>query len=147
MATPLFESVCLNDVVLNPDPIDPAWVLEGNPVARAGLWSRSLDSTSSSWVWDCTAGKFNWYFRTDETIYVIDGEVIVRTEGQAPRTLRAGHVALFYAGTWAEWTVPVYVRKHAVLRAPISKPVLLALKVGRRLKRRAAGGELTRAMG
>lgn len=102
MNTPVFEAVRLDDVLLKPDPIDPAWIIEGHPVARSGQWSRSRDTTTSSWVWDCTAGRFNWYFDADETIYVIEGEVIVTSEGQAPRSLRAGDAALFYAGTCSE---------------------------------------------
>jgi uncharacterized protein len=136
MATPVFESVRLDDVLLKPDPIDPAWILEGQPVARSGIWSQSRDTTTTSWVWDCTAGRFNWYFEADETVVIIEGEVIVTSEGQEPRVLRAGHAALFYAGTRSEWHVPKYVRKHAILRPHISKPVLFALKVSKRLKRK-----------
>jgi uncharacterized protein len=139
MAAPAFESVRLDEVLLRPDPIDPSWILEGNPMARSGQWSQSRDTTTSSWVWDCTAGRFNWYFDADETIYVIEGEVIIKSEGQEPRSLRAGDAALFYAGTRAEWTVPRYVRKHAILRPHISKPVLFALKVSRRLRRKPDG--------
>ncbi|SAK92512.1 cupin [Caballeronia catudaia] len=139
MTTPVFESVHLDDVLLEPDPIDPAWILEGNPVARSGRWSQSLDTTTTSWVWDCTAGRFNWYFHEDETIYVIEGEVIITAEGQEPCTLRAGHAALFYAGTRSEWCVPRYVRKHAILRPHMSKPVLFALKVSRKFSSKPAG--------
>jgi uncharacterized protein len=139
MASPVFESVRLDDVMLKPDPIDPSWILEGDPVARSGLWSLSPDKTTSSWVWDCTAGRFNWYFDADETIYVIEGEVIITAEGQEPRSLRAGHAALFYAGTRSEWYVPRYVRKHAILRPHLARPVALAVKVGIKLRRRANG--------
>lgn len=139
MTTPVFESVRLDDVLLKADPIDPAWILEGNPVARSGKWSQSRDTTTTSWVWDCTAGRFNWYFDADETIYVIEGEVIITAEGQEPRSLRAGHAALFYAGTRSEWYVPEYVRKHAILRPHISEPLLLALKMTRKLRRRPSG--------
>ncbi|SAK86809.1 cupin [Caballeronia hypogeia] len=139
MTNPTFESVRLDDVVLKPDPIDPAWILEGNPVARSGQWSQSRDTTTSYWVWDCTAGRFNWYFDSDETVYVMEGEVIVASDGQEPRSLRAGDAAIFYAGTHAEWNVPVYVRKSAVLRPHLSKPVLFALKLSRRIGRRFGG--------
>ncbi|WP_277184606.1 cupin domain-containing protein [Caballeronia sp. BR00000012568055] len=139
MASPVFESVRLDDIMLKPDPIDPSWILEGDPVARSGLWSLSPDKTTSSWVWDCTAGRFNWYFDADETIYVIEGEVIITAEGQEPRSLRAGHAALFYAGTRSEWYVPRYVRKHAILRPHLARPVALAVKVGIKLRRKANG--------
>ncbi|MDN7674873.1 cupin domain-containing protein [Burkholderia oklahomensis] len=133
MLRPVFEAVRLDDVVLQPSPIDPAWILEGNPVARSGQWSCSPDSTTSMWVWDCTAGRFNWHFDCDETIHVIEGEVIVTPEGHAPRTLRAGDAALFHAGSRAEWHVPRYVRKHAILRPHISGPALFVHKVVRKL--------------
>lgn len=139
MTNPVFESVRLDEVLLKPDPIDPAWILEGNPIARSGRWSLSRDTTTSSWVWDCTAGRFNWYFDADETIYVIEGEVIITADGQEPRSLRAGDAALFYAGTHSQWHVPKYVRKHAILRPHISKPVLFALKVSRKLRRKPTG--------
>jgi uncharacterized protein len=139
MASPVFESVRLDDVMLKPDPIEPSWILEGDPVARSGLWSLSPDKTTSSWVWDCTAGRFNWYFDADETIYVIEGEVIITAEGQEPQSLRAGHAALFYAGTRSEWYVPRYVRKHAILRPHLARPVALAVKVGIKLRRKANG--------
>jgi uncharacterized protein len=139
MSSPVFESVRLDDVALTPDPIDPSWIIEGQPVARSGKWSQSRDMTTSSFVWECTAGRFNWYFENDETIYVIEGEVIIKVEGQEPLTLRAGHAALFYAGTRSEWHVPRYVRKSALLRPHMPKPVLFALKVSRRLSRRPSG--------
>ncbi|AOK32069.1 MULTISPECIES: cupin domain-containing protein [Burkholderia] len=139
MSSPAFESVRLDDVVLQPSPINPAWIIEGNPVARCGQWSSSPDSTTTMWVWDCTAGRFNWYFEVDETIHVIEGEVIISSPGHAPRTLRAGDAALFPAGSHSEWYVPRYVRKHAILRPHISKPALLVHKVIRKLNNTLSG--------
>lgn len=133
MSRSVFEAVRLDDVVLQPSPIDPGWIIEGAPVARSGRWSCSPDSTTSMWVWDCTAGRFNWYFDCDETIHVIEGEVIVSSDGDAPRTLRAGDAALFYAGSRTEWHVPKYVRKHAILRPHIAGPALFVHKAFRKL--------------
>lgn len=133
MSRSVFEAVRLDDVVLQPSPIDPGWIIEGAPVARSGRWSCSPDSTTSMWVWDCTAGRFNWYFDCDETIHVIEGEVIVSSDGDAPRTLRAGDAALFYAGSRTEWHVPKYVRKHAILRPHIVGPALFVHKAFRKL--------------
>ncbi|MBY6349625.1 cupin domain-containing protein [Rhodococcoides corynebacterioides] len=134
MTTPVFEAVRLDDVELTAAPIDPSWIIAGNPVARSGQWSCSPDTTTSSWVWDCTAGTFDWYFEQDETIHVIEGEVIVTSAGQPPRTLRAGDAALFHADTWARWHVPQYVRKHAILRPHIPRPIWFAMRVARKLR-------------
>jgi uncharacterized protein len=139
MTAPVFESVHPDEVLLKSDPIDPSWIIEGSPVARSGQWSQSRDTTTTYWVWDCTAGRFNWYFEADETVYVIEGEVIITSEGQEPQTLRAGHAAVFYAGTRSEWYVPNYVRKHAILRPHVPKPALLAMKVSRRFARKPEG--------
>ncbi|MGU3436017.1 cupin domain-containing protein [Actinomycetes bacterium M1A6_2h] len=140
MTSSVFESVSLNDVVLQPAPIEPTWILDGNPVARSGKWSQSLDSSTTTWVWDCTAGRFNWYFDSDETIHIIEGEVVVRGESGDARTLRAGDAALFAAGTWAEWYVPTYVRKHAILRPHLPKTVWFTMRVLRKLKRTKSAG-------
>jgi uncharacterized cupin superfamily protein len=64
---------------LTSSPIRPGWVLEGNPAARNKLVSVSADGTASSFIWDCTAGRFNWYYEADETIYVIEGGVVIGT--------------------------------------------------------------------
>ncbi|MET5021170.1 cupin domain-containing protein, partial [Burkholderia pseudomallei] len=77
---------------------------------------------TSRGVWDCTAGRFNWYIDCDETSHVNEGEVIDSSDGDAPRTLRAGDAAQFYAGSRTEWHVPKYLPKHAILRPHIAGP-------------------------
>ena len=49
-------------IALEPSPINRDWILEGDPRARAILLSRSADGTASTFIWDCTAGRFNWYY-------------------------------------------------------------------------------------
>src|SRR5690606_19668881 len=119
----------IDTVAMKPAPINPAWVLEGSPVARAGEIARSSDGTTLSAVWDCTAGTFTWHFGVDETVHIVDGEVEVSANGFGTRTLRAGDVTLFRAGTTARWRVPVYVKKIAYCRHPLPWPMSLALRV------------------
>ena len=45
------------DVNLEPAPINPDWILEGNPVTRSKLVSSSADGNASTWLWDCIAGN------------------------------------------------------------------------------------------
>src|SRR5579862_1692321 len=90
-------------VHLSPSPIRPKWVLEGNPIARNKLISASADGAASSYIWDCTAGRFNWFYEVEETIYVIEGGVILRDEKGVARRLRAGDTYFFAAGARAEW--------------------------------------------
>ncbi|HEY8617923.1 cupin domain-containing protein [Phenylobacterium sp.] len=120
---------------LQPAPIRPEWILEGAPLARSAELSRSPDGTAMTALWDCTAGAFNWFFAGDETVHIVEGEVIVEDEAGV-RTLRPGDVALFPAGTWARWTVPRYVRKVAFCRDPLPRPVLKLVQLVRAAKRR-----------
>lgn len=55
------------DTEMRPAPVNPEWILEGVPVARSAVLSTSHDGCASSFFWDCTAGRFNWYYDIDET--------------------------------------------------------------------------------
>lgn len=133
---------------LAPAPINPDWILEGNPLARNFCLSTSADGTASSWIWDCSAGKFNWYYNIDETVYVLEGSIILKDHAAGSRVVKAGDTIFFPAGSKAEWTVPQYVRKVAFLRAPLPRPVQFARRVYRFIKRAAGKGsaETTPAM-
>jgi uncharacterized cupin superfamily protein len=119
------------------DPIDPAWVIQGNPRARLRVWATSPDGMTSNWVWDCTAGRFRWYHDVDETIFIVDGSATIGVDGGRPMTLALGDSAYLPAGTWSEWTVADYVRKHAVVRVPVPPSMAYVVKgFGARLHRR-----------
>lgn len=140
VATPV-EAVALNAAPINPD-----WILEGTPVARAGEIVRSTDGTTTSAVWDCTAGTFNWYFGVDETVHILEGEVEVSAPGFGPRLLGPGDVALFRAGTTARWHVPRYVRKIAFCRYPLPWPMGLAVRALGKVKSLMAGRPASAAL-
>jgi len=122
------------EVNLNPSPIRDTWILEGNPVARNKVLSSSADGTASTLVWDCTAGRFNWFYDINETIYVLEGSVVVKDDVRPARRLGAGDTVFFPAGSRAEWNVEAYVRKIAFCHIPLPRQVLLAKRVYRRLK-------------
>lgn len=117
------------DVALEAAPINPEWILSGGPVARSAEIARSDDSAACTAIWDCTAGEFRWYFGVDETVQIIDGEVVVRDESGRETVLRTGDVAFFPAGTWMVWCVDRYVRKVAYLRHPLPTPFGLLLRI------------------
>lgn len=115
------------------DPINPDWILAGDPRARAKTWAVSQDRTTTHWLWDCTAGSFRWWFAVDETVHIVAGSVLVEIEGQEPMQLEVGNAAYFAAGKWSTWTVDEYVRKHAVLRIPVPRSLSMPARVfGRR---------------
>ena len=123
-----------------PNPIDAAWILDGNPVARAELLSSSADGTASTYFWDCTAGRFNWFYSFDETFHILEGAVTLKYPSGVSRRVSAGDTVFFPAGSSAEWTVERYVRKLAFCRTPVPRLVTVARRVVRRLKRAVRGG-------
>jgi uncharacterized protein len=114
-------------------PIRASWILAGEPVAKLQELSRSNDRTTLTAHWSCTAGTFNWYFGMDETVHILEGEVIVQQGEEAPITLRAGDVALFHCGTWSVWHVPVFVRKICICRHALPAPTGFLLRAAKAL--------------
>jgi uncharacterized cupin superfamily protein len=128
------------NVTLAPAAINPNWILEGNPIARNKLLSKSADGAASSYIWDCTAGRFNWFYRAEETVYVIEGGVVVKDMAGAICRLSAGDTIIFPAGACAEWHVEDYIRKFALIRTPLPRPLVLAKRGCRFFKRLMATG-------
>jgi hypothetical protein len=117
-----FHAATINARDLQPAPICPEWVISGAPVARAMELARSPDGTCTSAQWDCTAGKFHWYFGVEETVHILEGEVVVREAGGRETRLRKGDVAVLPANNWMVWHVEDYVRKLAYCRFPVPRP-------------------------
>ncbi|HEY8161070.1 MAG TPA: cupin domain-containing protein [Methylocystis sp.] len=123
------------NVEMTPCPVNPAWVIDGMPVARNFVLSRSLDNSSTTLLWDCTKGVFNWYYDIDETVYVLEGSVVVTDDNGVEHHLGPGDHALFRAGSHAVWRVEKYVRKVAFCRNPVPAPVMFAVRVVKKLAR------------
>src|SRR6516225_7019773 len=109
--------------VLAPAPITPDWILEGAPVARSRLLTKSRDKTSSIVVWECTPGRFSWHYAEDESVCIVSGEVFISTAIGGEQRLGAGDMAFFPAGSSCTWRVTECVRKVAFLRKDM--PLLL----------------------
>ena len=97
-------------------PIPEDWVREGSPKARMKELTKAQDGGLTSWLWDCTAGKFEWYFVSDEFVHILEGEVEVTGADGHTKMLKPGDVAFFPAGMRSLWHVPKYVKKLAILR-------------------------------
>ena len=135
-------------VNLTPRPIEPSWIIEGNPVAQWCVLSKSADGLASTMVWQCSEGKFNWYYDFDETILILEGSIVLESDTMPPTRYGAGDVIFFKDGAHARWHVEGHVRKVAFCRT--TQPMLLgfALRVFNKLKRtlRPAGKRQTASL-
>jgi uncharacterized cupin superfamily protein len=76
MSASLIETAKLT-VDLTPRPIEPSWIIEGYPEARSCLLSQSADGLASTMVWECSEGRFNWYYDFDKTILILEGSIVL----------------------------------------------------------------------
>jgi uncharacterized cupin superfamily protein len=120
---------------LSPAPIDPSWIQEGNPMARIKLMSGSSDGLANTYIWDCTAGRFNWKYGFDETACILEGSIIVTDQKGVSHMLKTGDTMFFPAGSNADWIVTEYVRKVAILRNPLSPKLVLIARIYSKLQR------------
>jgi uncharacterized protein len=130
---------------MSPSPIESSWIIEGNPVAQLSFLSRSVDSRAWTVVWQCSAGKFHWYYDIDETILILDGAIVIEADGMSPTRYEAGDVIFFKEGAHAIWHVEDHVRKLAFCRK--TNPVLLnfAVRVLAKIKRVLLPGQQSKA--
>jgi uncharacterized cupin superfamily protein len=128
-------------------PIQASWILAGEPVARVALLSSSADGTASTYYWDCTAGRFNWFYSFDETLHILEGSVTLKSPSGSSRLVVAGDTIFFPAGAQAEWTVDKYIRKLAFCRTPLPSYLISARDISRRLKRLINGGKQQESSG
>jgi len=120
---------------LGPSPIEPSWIIEGDPVAELALLSRSADGQAWTVIWQCSEGKFHWYYDFDETILILEGSIVIESDGKPPNRYVAGDVIFFKNGAHAKWHVESKVRKLAFCRK--TQPILLslALRASSKIKR------------
>jgi uncharacterized cupin superfamily protein len=124
-------------------PIPKAWILEGIPVARKKQLAGSSDGLARTFMWDCTSGRFNWFYDDDEVIHVLEGCVIIEDAAGVRRRLQTGDTFLFAAGSRYHWTVPHYIRKIAFFHSPLSREMKIIRGILKRLtapfRRKPAG--------
>jgi uncharacterized protein len=124
-----------NNVELKPSPIEPSWIIEGNPEASSHALSTSADGTATTLIWSCTEGKFNWYYDFDETIMILEGSIVLESEGLPPKRYGVGDVIFFRDGAHAKWHVEGYVRKLAFCRKTTPAMVGFMIRAVNKLKR------------
>jgi uncharacterized cupin superfamily protein len=126
-------------------PIEPNWIVDGEPQARRVDVFVSHDKFSRTILWECTSGEFDWFYDHEETVYILDGAVVLRDGSSPPRRLGRGDMVLFPAGAKVRWQIDDFVRKLAFLRVAPPKPIILATRALGRMKgvlRRSGGKAL-----
>jgi uncharacterized cupin superfamily protein len=110
-------------------------LFEGNPVAELSLLSKSADEQAWTVIWQCSEGKFHWYYDFNETILILEGSIVIEGDGVPPTRYTAGDVIFFKNGAHAKWHVESQVRKLAFCRK--TQPVLMsyALRASSKIKR------------
>jgi uncharacterized cupin superfamily protein len=120
---------------LQPDPIPADWILEGDPRARANKIMTSRDWSSTVVVWDCTPGSFRWHYSKDETVHFLSGEAFMLDDDGEEHRFGAGDIAFFPAGTVCTWRVTEHIRKVAVIRETMWRPLGFVLKMSKKILR------------
>jgi uncharacterized protein len=122
-------------VNLAPRPIEPSWIIEGDPVAQCCVLSRSADGLASTMVWECSQGKFNWYYDFDETIMILEGGIVLESDTMHPTRYGPGDVIFFRNGAQARWHVEDRVRKLAFCRTTQPYVLGFVLRAFNKIKR------------
>ena len=119
---------------LSPAPIKPSWIIEGNPEASSRVLWASACKTATTMIWSCTEGKFNCYYDVDETIVILEGSIVLESDGLPAKRYGVGDVVFFRKGAHAIWHVEGYVRKVAFLRLHNPFPLGIAIRAINKLK-------------
>jgi uncharacterized cupin superfamily protein len=130
---------------LMPWPIERSWIVEGNPTAQGSLLSKSVDGLAWTVVWECSEGKFHWFYDFDETLMILEGSIVIESDGMHATRYGPGDVIFFKDGAHAKWHVEGHVRKLAFCRR--TQPVLLGftLRVFSKIKRTLFPGRQRKA--
>jgi uncharacterized cupin superfamily protein len=106
----------VREAKLDPFPLDPSQIVEGDPQASATILWKSEDGKQCNGIWECTPGVFD-YVHTDETACLVQGRVTVTPEGGEPVEIGAGDIVFFPEGSRTRWHVRETVRKAFHLHA------------------------------
>ena len=72
------------------------------------------DASLYAWIWETTAGRFEWHYKADELVMILEGEVEITPPAGEPFILRKGDLMFVPGRQVMLWNVPVYVKKVAI---------------------------------
>jgi uncharacterized cupin superfamily protein len=109
------------DAPVQPDPLQPSQILEGDPQTSDHQVAVSADGRAISGVWTCTPGVFR-DVEVDETFVVISGRATIVPEGGEPIDVGPGDLCVLTAGTRTVWTVYEELVKGYQLYLDVADP-------------------------
>ncbi len=72
-----------------------------------------IEEAKKNWgTWEKEPSVFDWYYDTPETCYILEGEVVVKTDDGEEVTIKAGDLVRFPEGLKCVWDVKKKIRKH-----------------------------------
>ncbi|MHA1268992.1 MAG: cupin domain-containing protein [Candidatus Helarchaeota archaeon] len=63
-------------------------------------------------IWEKEPSTFDWYYDTPESCYILEGEVVVKTDDGEEVEIKAGDFVRFPQGLKCVWNVKKKIRKH-----------------------------------
>ncbi|WP_338695424.1 cupin domain-containing protein [Streptomyces sp. Q6] len=103
-------AVHVPDVVLEPEPLDPAQIVSGAPVVTGAVLWESPDGKQLRGIWQITPGVVT-DTEANELFVVVSGRATVEIEGGDTLQLGPGTAAVLREGDRATWTVHETLRK------------------------------------
>ena len=83
-------------------------IIERNPSD-----SRLMELEVPRWpIWNKETSFFPWTYESQETCYLLEGEVIVTPDGGEPVNIAKGDLVIFPAGMSCTWDIRQTVKKH-----------------------------------
>lgn len=110
----MVKVVQAGEVELGPDPIDPAQIVSGDPVATGADVAEGRSGAVTG-VWRIEPGVVT-DTEVEETFVVLEGRATIECDGKR-HELRPGSVCVFEAGAETTWTVHETLLKAYVIPA------------------------------
>ncbi|MEV5609201.1 cupin domain-containing protein [Streptomyces sp. NPDC052225] len=103
-------AVRVPDVTLEPEPLDPAQIVSGDPVVTGAVLWESADGKQLRGIWQITPGVVT-DTEANELFVVVSGRATVEVEGGDTLELGPGTAAVLREGDRTTWTVHETLRK------------------------------------
>jgi uncharacterized cupin superfamily protein len=113
------RSYIMNNHIINPKVIqldlkkydlETKNIKSGEPKIMTNTFSDAFNYRSRYGVFESGPSVWNWHFNTNETIYILSGQVLIDYQGER-LVLNPGDVTHFKIGTDAVFNVPVGFKK------------------------------------